>query len=320
MQNIHLRPVDPVRDFKLLAEWFTILDGQENTVESLTEWYAESRDRSLQMVVEDSRRRLLGFYWAVRDLVDPARFNLYLYVEPGQRNQGLGSQIYEELIAALHGLNGNTVRVRIVDNDPGSLKFAERRGFHQRAHQIAMELNLQGFDDKPYEPIIDRLQTEGFRFTSMEALGNTQELQHKLYLLNDMTNSETPGSGGEHAWVSFEDFQLRVCQANWYNPAGQMLVIDDSTAEFVALSAITIFEGNDFAYNLHTGVDKRYRGRKLGQAVKVHALRFARDVLKAPTVRTHHNQLNEPIIAIDRKFGYVQIPGYYSMEKEIQKG
>jgi len=318
MVNIHLRPVEPDRDLKLLAQWFTILDGQENTEESLKEWYAETFERSLQMVIEDPRKHLLGFYWAVRDLVDPSRYNLYLYVEPGQRSQGLGSQLSEELLSAVHRANAKTLRVRIADNDPISLRFAERRGFHQRAHQISMELDLQRFDDSPFQPIIDRLKGEGFRFTSMEVLGNTPDVQRKLFNLNDMTNSETPGNVGEHSWVSFEDFQRRVCQAKWYVPAGQMVVIDNTTGEFIAMSAITVFKGNEYAYNLHTGVDKRYRGRQIGQAVKVHALRFARDVLKASTVRTHHNEINTPIIAIDRKFGYVQIPGYYSMEKILQ--
>ena len=50
-------------------------------------------------------------------------------------------------------------------------------------------------------------------------------------------------------------------------------------------------------------MDARYRERKLGQAVKVIALRFARDVLGAHIVRTHHNTKNEPVLAIDRKFG-----------------
>ncbi len=75
------------------------------------------------------------------------------------------------------------------------------------------------------------------------------------------------------------------------------------------MSAITRFEGADYAYNLHTGVDKRYRGRKLAQAVKVLALRFARDVLKVDEVRTNHNSQNDPMLAIDRKFGYVQTHG-----------
>lgn len=36
------------------------------------------------------------------------------------------------------------------------------------------------------------------------------------------------------------------------------------------------------------------------------------------TVRTTHNALNQPMIAIDRKFGYVQIPGTFRMEKLLE--
>jgi RimJ/RimL family protein N-acetyltransferase len=92
-----------------------------------------------------------------------------------------------------------------------------------------------------------------------------------------------------------------------------MVVIDASTGDWAAMSAISRFENH--AYNLHTGVDRRYRGRKLAQAVKVLALRYARDVLKVGTVMTHHNTMNQPILAIDRKFGYVQTGGIFVMRK-----
>jgi RimJ/RimL family protein N-acetyltransferase len=152
----------------------------------------------------------------------------------------------------------------------------------------------------------------------MEALGNTEAAQRKLYALNDMTDSETPGSEGQHAWLSFEDFQEKVCRSDWYKPAGQMVVINTATDIWVAMSAITRFAGTDYAYNLHTGVDKRYRGRKLAQAVKVLALRYARAALDVNTVRTQHNAQNAPMIAIDRKLGYVQTPGTFSMQKMIE--
>jgi RimJ/RimL family protein N-acetyltransferase len=144
-----------------------------------------------------------------------------------------------------------------------------------------------------------------------------ENAQRKLYALNDMTSMETPGSTGEHTWDTFEEFHKNVCQAAWYNPAGQMLVIDTNTGDWIGMSAITRFEGNDFAYNLHTGIDKRYRGRKLAQAVKVTALRFAREGLKVHSVRTHHNTQNDPMIAIDLKLGYRVIPGHYAMEKTL---
>ena len=53
------------------------------------------------------------------------------------------------------------------------------------------------------------------------------------------------------------------------------------------------------------------------QVVKVKALLFARDVLGVKLVRTNHNALNEPMIAIDRKFGYVQCSGYLTMRKYL---
>jgi len=151
----------------------------------------------------------------------------------------------------------------------------------------------------------------------MEALGNTENAQRELYILNDTAASETPGSEGIHAWSDFDDFKKNVCLKDWYRPAGQMLVTDTNTGIWAGMSAITRFEDTDHAYNLFTGVDKRYRGRKLAQAVKVLALRYAREVLKVDTVRTNHNAQNEPMIAIDRKFGYVQSPGFFVMVKKL---
>ena len=180
-----------------------------------------------------------------------------------------------------------------------------------------MELDLAAFDDRPYDAVIEKLKSEGFQFTSMEELGNTEDAQRKLYALNDAASASTPGTDGEHSWASFEDFQQSVCQSDWYKPAGQMVVIDTGTGNWAAMSSITRAEGNDYAYNLFTGVDEFYRGRKLGQAVKIQALRYAREVLRVDTVRTHHNMKNQPMIAIDRKFGYVQMPGTFLMEKVL---
>jgi RimJ/RimL family protein N-acetyltransferase len=97
-----------------------------------------------------------------------------------------------------------------------------------------------------------------------------------------------------------------------------MVAIDTATGAWAAMSAVTRFEGSDCAYNLFTGVDMAYRGRKLARAVKVLALCCARDVLQVRSVRTHHNSLNLPMIAIDRKLGYGQLPGSFTMERVLE--
>jgi RimJ/RimL family protein N-acetyltransferase len=176
-------------------------------------------------------------------------------------------------------------------------------------HDITLALDLDAFDDHRHDKIIAALKREGFRFTSLEELGNTEEAQRKLYTLNDTTAMEMPGSNGEHVWPSFEDFREDVCQMDWYKPGGQIVAIDTATGFWAAMSAITRFEGSDFAYNLYTGVDKRYNGRKLAQAILVLALRYARDVLKVKYVRSDESDRNLPMLAIYRELGYTQVPG-----------
>jgi RimJ/RimL family protein N-acetyltransferase len=204
-----------------------------------------------------------------------------------------------------------------MEDSPESLAFIQRRGFQEVRHGIHMALDLDAFDDTSFDATIDRLKAEGFCFTSMEALGNTEEAQRKLYDLNDTAQRSTPGQSGDPAWASFEGFQKSVCGSKWYRPAGQIVAIDTTTGRWAAMSAISIVGAVDYAYNLFTGVEMGYRGRKLAQAVKVLALRYARSTLGVHTVQTDHNVKNIPMLAIDQKLGYQKTWGKYFMEKEI---
>lgn len=318
--TITLRPADPDRDFGELAALFTHEQGEPTTMVGLKADYEEHRQRIFRLTVaEDERGELLGFNWATRSRFPERPAYCYLIVKPEHRGRGAGRLLYDDLEQAAHRAQASQLEVGVRDDCPPGRAFADRRGFVERSHSIGMTLDLKAFDDRPYDAIIARLEAEGFRFTSMAALGNTEEAQRKLYDLNEMTSMDIPGSEGVRAWLSFEDFQQKVCGADWYKPAGQMVVIDTATGIWAGMSAITRFEGAEYAYNLHTGVDRRYRGRKLAQAVKVLALRYARAALGVDAVRTHHNALNLPMIAIDRKLGYVQTTGLFSMQKALTR-
>jgi GNAT superfamily N-acetyltransferase len=318
MKTIRLRPVEPERDFGQIAAMISSQEDEPTTEAGLKEDYAKHREWLVRiMAAEDQHGELLGFYWAWRDRPEPQRVSFILVVKPERRRLGAGRQLYEDLAQTVKEAKAEKLRVSVRDTFPEGRAFVERRGFRENRHTIGMELDLAAFDDRLYDAIISRLKGEGFQFTSMEELGNTEEAQRRLYALNDAASASTPGQGGEHAWASFEDFQKSVCQSDWYKPAGQFVAIDTATGAWAAMSAITRMQGQLYAYNRFTGVDLPYRGRKLGQAVKVLALRYARSILKADIVRTHHNTRNLPMIAIDRKFGYRQLPGSFLMDKDL---
>ena len=318
MKTITLRTAEPKRDFGQMAVLFSLEQDEPTSETALMEDYEAHKERIIRMLVaEDEQGQLLGFNWATRSRFDANQAYFYVIVKPERRGRGAGRRLYEDVEQVARNEQIRQLRIDIRDNEPESLAFAEHRGFSERMHLMGMALDLGAFDDRPYDEIIARLEREGFLFTSMVALGNTAEAQHKLYALNDTAAAETMGSDGQHPWLSFEEFQKMVCGANWYKPDGQLVVIDTTTGDWAAMSAITRFEGCDYAFNLFTGVDKRYRGRKLAQAVKALALRYARNVLKVSTVRTTPITENLPMIAIDRKLGYVQTPGTFSMEKTL---
>lgn len=318
MKTVVLRPAEPEHDFAQIAAWFSILENEPNSERHLKEYFQGARDRIVQVLAEGDQGRRLGFGWLVRDRLKLDLAYLYIYVEPGLRGQGIGSQMYTELLNAAAGTTIRRLTVKVKDTDGEGQTFAGRRGFVKKAHEIEQVLELDAFDDELYEDVIAQLQSEGFQFTSMEELGNTPEAQRKLYVLNDETAMDMPGPTREHAWNSFEEFQQAVCESAWYKPGGQIVAIDTATGKFAAMCAVTCFDAYDsHATILHLGVDQGYRGRNLGQAVSVLALRYARDGLKAGSVYTYHDASNAPAIAIDTQLGYIQVDGMISMEKKL---
>lgn len=318
MRTITLRPVEPDHDFGQLAAWFSILEGEPNSESDVREYFDREQARTVQRVAEDEQGEMLGFYWLVRHKSVAGRAFLYMFVRPERRGQGAGCRLYEDAVRAVQAAQVKILRVNIWDDCPEGRTFAEHRGFVELLQRIILEINLDAFDDRPYNAIVARLKSDGFRFTSMEELGNTEDAQRQLYVLNDITARQVPGSDGEPSWDSFEDFRKSVCQSDWYRPGGQLVAIDTTSGTWAAMCAITRFEGADHAYTLYIGVDSHYRGRKLGQAVQVLALRYARDVLKTHLVRNVRNSVNVPALAIDRKLGYVPIVGTSLMEKALE--
>ncbi len=324
MTIVYLRPAAPEQDFGEIALLISSQEDDPTTEADLREDYEKNKDHAIRfMTAEDGQGNLLGFSWAYRNKVEPQRVSFYLVVKPEFRNQGVGRQLFMDMLQAVETAGAKKLRVNVLEGCPEGQGFAKQRDFQEIRHQIGMQLDLPSFDDRPYDAILERLQAEGFRFTSMQELGNTEEAQRKLYVLNDTAAASTLGQDGEHPWTSFEDFQKSVCSSDWYKPDGQIVAIEASSGAWAAMSAITRkapgtdVSGRDYAYNLFTGVGLPYRGRQLGQAVKVLALRYARNVLKVDIVRTHHNTKNLPMIAIDTKFGYRVISGAYLMEKTL---
>ena len=319
MKNIALRPADPKRDFREIGDLFLLEQGELALETDLMVDYEIHKERIFCLTVAESEQgELLGFNWATQSRFNVSQAYFFIIVKPEHRKQGAGGLLYENVENAAQSHHIKQFEITIQDTCSECRAFAERRGFIEEAHFIELALDFHSFKEKACIEIINQLKNKGFEFTSMEALGNTEEAQRKLYLLNDSTSMENIVPDDNHSWLSFEDFQKKVCQTDWYDPAGQMVAIDTITGNWAAMSAITKYKDSSSAHNLHTGVDKRYHGRNLAQATLALSLRYARDVLGAQSVLTDESAKNLLSISIYQELGYIEMPGTFVMKKALK--
>jgi GNAT superfamily N-acetyltransferase len=86
--------------------------------------------------------------------------------------------------------------------------------------------------------------------------------------------------------------------------------------EVVGIASVSYVETGQAARNLLTGVDPRYRGRKIAQALKLQAIHYAREQ-GAAAIQTQNDAENVAILAINRKLGYQPRPGRYRLVKQV---
>jgi Sortase and related acyltransferases len=233
-------------------------------------------------------------------------------VRPEHRNRTIGSAMYTQIEEYVRQCGGAAIYTAVRDDEPESRQFAENREFRVKRHDFESVLLLEVFDPTPFAGLINGLQAEGFRFFSLADLGNGEEVKRQLDDLNTETGLDIPGMVPETT-RAYEDFSKDVFESSWYRAEGQIVAaLGDRWAGMAAVGATD----PDGMYNMHTGVRREFRGRKLATALKLLAIDFARRS-GARTLRTNNDSENAPMIRINRKLGYIPQPGWLKMEKKL---
>lgn len=313
--KISLRPFNIDDDAARYAELVNTIVHEPVDKARVREWHANFPADGVRhrVVAVDERGEVVGSGEASRRPNNvPGTFFIEPIVMPDFRRRGIGTLLYDDAIsfARAHGANRLTCEVR--DDRSEWLKFAQTRGFEIDRHIFESTLDLKTFDETQFAGVIESVQAQGIRFSSLAEVGNTEANRRKLYAVNKSSALDIPGFEGEFA--RFEDFTKYVFEASWFDAHGQILAVAGET--FVGLGAVGYFEKTNSAYNMHTGVLKEYRGRKIALALKLLAIRYAQ-TRGAATIRTNNDSKNAPILAINQKLGYKPEPGWFKCVREL---
>ena len=308
-----IRPVNKDADLSVIANNYSAHERNKTIlVEEVRSWLENASNGRIAriFVAVDETDAIQGHVEISHEIWHTTgQFILFILVDPKYCGQMIGSSLWE---ASLDFLNGHAVTSLISsvwDDDSASLAFAQRRGFSIERHIFASCLDLNTFDESPYLSDLARLEKEGIRFCTLADFPENEETTRQFYELNLAVVQDIPGESWDLSEYP-EFFKRHILGSPWFRREGRLLAL--AGEEWVGFASVNHNPATCRAYNATTGVIRSYRGRKIAQALKVLAVRYARRQ-GAIAVDTDNDSLNTPMLAINQKMGYQPQPGKYKL-------
>ena len=228
---------------------------------------------------------------------------LTLAVDPAGRRQGTGAGLYRWAEQQATGFGAAGLGANVLDNDPHSREWAERRGFALHAHRFASQLDLSRPHPTPELPA-------GIHLCDMTG-ATPAEWERLISLYGDLL-MDTPDMAGQPRWAS-EQLRAHTRDNPRARPDWTLLAVSE-TGEWLGLcQGVQISTG---IYNEFTGVVPAARGQGLARALKLELIRRAQaaDVL---LMRTNNHAANLPMLGVNRQLGFFQLSGSWEMRRTL---
>jgi GNAT superfamily N-acetyltransferase len=309
--TLTFRPIRLPNDAAGLAQIYSQIRHEAVTEERIRDWWqpAPYEIRQTKAAV-DATGRIVGLSNAQSgSWLRPRHFWVQVAIDLQWRRQGVGSALFEDSLQFARSRAARALESMIFDDDQESLRFAEKRGYQVERHSFDSVLDLGAFDESKFADLLDTMEAQGFRFFSLADMGaQSERCKRKLYDLNRATALDNPGNHG--AFASYDDFSKEIFNASWFRADLQLLVAQGE--EWAGLCAIGFYPQQGYAYNEFTGVLPQYRGQGLATALKLTAIRRARE-LGAQYIRTNNDSQNAPMLSVNLKLGYQPRPGMFEL-------
>ncbi|HWI66603.1 MAG TPA: GNAT family N-acetyltransferase [Symbiobacteriaceae bacterium] len=310
-----IRPLDILQDTVAVTPLWRLVDSDPPSAEEMLHYWTKPVPEGglrCRLVAADETGRIIGYGGSAHDPWDQAgRWFGRVMVEPEFHRRGIGTSLFERLVASIRSQGARVLQSEVRDSDQESMSWATDRGFRIDTHIYESTLDLISFDETPFRSAVANAEAAGIRFFS-RAEDPSEETARKVCGLMGRTIPDIPAVHLGRP-TTFDEWRLWALDETVV-PRDCMILAADGD-RIVGVTMLEMRDGGAL-YTGHTSVDREYRGRKLALALKLLSIRVA---LRrgAPYMRTHNNALNAPMLAVNRKLGYRPQPGVYAIEKEL---
>ena len=222
----------------------------------------------------------------------PDRVVTLVTVLADRRRRGAGSALYAAISGWTRGLGLRELEAVVLDNDPESLAFAERRGFVEERRELGVVLHLDEIQPPPIEP------PAGVEIVTW---ARRPELARGMY---DVALEAWPDIPGSEADVEepFDDWLAHDMQGSGDRPEATFVAVAGEEVVGYAKFSLTDAQPTVAHHDL-SAVKRAWRGRGIARALKAAQIHWALANGYAE-LHTRNEQRNEPIRRLNESFGY----------------
>lgn len=236
------------------------------------------------------------------------KWSVGLSVLPAHRQLGIGSDLLNSMLGVIEPQDAISATCRAGDDDLESIRFLEKRGFHEIKRDFESELDLASVPKEILEVAIDCPATI---MTVAEI--DSPKFRQAFHQAFETIRVDTPRTDPPTP-MEFEHFQeLVIDEPDFLLEASRVAFIDGEIAGFTGLYKM---EQPGGLFQWLTGVRREHRGKKIAKALKLEALKWA-VTSGYKTVRTDNDTRNAPMLAINDQLGFRRLPGMITFRREL---
>lgn len=273
-----------------------------------------------QVHVEGHRGRLVaevggaivGYasYTQPRTFFQPGRFEIDLLVLPAHRRQGIGTALYQRLMAVLAAYGEVALTCATNEAWPESVRFAEGRGFVEKMRNWESHLAVQEFDPALWQGVAAQVAEAGYVVRPWAEVAGEPDAARRLHELVTEVRRDVPTTD---PWqdVAFADWAKMFEHPDFW-PEGYFIGMKDG--EWVGVSVLWKSDAPGVVTTGLTAVRRAHRGSGIAKGMKLRAIAFAKEQ-GCSTLKTWNESNNHRMLAINERLGFVRKPGWIYFTK-----
>lgn len=272
----------------------------------------------LRLVAKEGDDRLVGsgVIAHMPSQFHPDKYELVVKVHPEQRRRGIGTRLYERLLAELAARGAIATRTEVRESEAAGVAFAERRGFVEVQREWESRLDVAGFDPERFAGAEARVAAAGIAIVTLgaERGRDPDGALRAAYDLSVTCDRDVPEVDPVTP-VPFEFFVGNDVEGPQALPDGYFLAKDGD--RYVGQSNLFgSTEEPDVLYQGLTGVLAEYRGKGIATALKLRTVAYARAHGKRE-IRTWNDTRNAPMLRINDAMGFAKQPAWIVFQKPL---